>query len=94
MIACLWEGCGGWIYDGFCVKCGRSLDLKHELQVQQESFKSHRDLQTSNRKSDRELRKKLRKEERDGREDLLLYGWSDDVWGDGKRYNSKGFVDY
>jgi hypothetical protein len=33
MIKCSWPECGGWIYEGFCVKCGRTPNLIYEIGV-------------------------------------------------------------
>ena len=30
---CHWFQCGGWISEGYCVKCGRSGNLAYELGV-------------------------------------------------------------
>lgn len=46
MILCIWKLCGGWVIEGRCVKCGRSIDLEHETYVKRESAKPHTGWQT------------------------------------------------
>jgi ribosomal protein L24E len=45
--------CGGNISDGYCIMCGRSDDVKHELYVMEEQKKPHRNLHTCKRETER-----------------------------------------